>query len=94
MSEWQSAEKSFENLVHGDNPSTDAMTHSPAVTSGADDQTIRSSPKGATTDLENVEFAQVVAASRNSSGFSVSKRFKFDMRSILMKHSTDRSWLS
>ena len=94
MSERQSVEKVFETSVHEDTRSSDAMNDSPAVTSGADDQTIRPSPKHATTDLENVKSAQVVAASRDSSGFSVSQRFKFDVRSILVKHSTDRSWLS
>lgn len=89
MSERQSAEKVFETLVHGDTSSTDAMNDSPAVTSGADDQFIPPSPKDANTDLENVKSAQVVAASRGSSGFSVSQRFKFDTIST-MKHFTDR----
>ena len=37
MSERQSVEESFENVLHGDTPSTDAVNNSPAVTSGADD---------------------------------------------------------
>lgn len=88
MSEWQPAEKSFENLFHGDITSTDAENDLPAVTLDGDEKLIRSRSnfKGDTTDLESVGPVQVAAASRESSGFSVSKSFMFEMKSILIEH--------